>query len=118
MLPPQALPVPLCITQLQLNGCKPLEVMADIQFIRHANTAMQLDSLLADVAGGLVQAGLAFSVTLSGVYCIGGLPVQMTAFKQPVYCADPPAIGRVERYRSDHFQQFSLRGLNARCSAG
>ena len=92
MLPPQALPVPLCITQLQLNGCKPLEVMADIQFIRHANTAMQLDSLLADVAGGLVQAGLAFSVTLSGVYCIGGLPVQMTAFKQPVYCADPPAI--------------------------
>src|ERR1700723_1830526 len=43
------------IAELDVDGRNPLEVMADIQFIRHAHAAMELHRLVGDKLAGIAD---------------------------------------------------------------
>jgi len=38
----------ICVSKQSIDDCQPFEIVADIQLIRHAHTAMQLDRVLSN----------------------------------------------------------------------
>src|SRR5438445_11841137 len=59
------------VTELDVEGAYPLEVVADVQFIAHAHAAMQLHGLLCDKFGRVPNLGLRAGRQLRSIWLSG-----------------------------------------------